>query len=194
MTNQGELYEGDPTIRLGEDGNWYHYPHKFLPKLIFLIGSLVVLSLGFVTIWPPLSRLVMGERNTARLVEITRTDPGKDPEIIRYRKSIPEGSIDTTFSYTIEIRQKDGEKHLAQLAIGSRRNAFNNINDSFEVISFPNEPQVFQLFEHRTWAFGTAFLVIGSILTACAIPTLLAVGKPILIDSEAPRSDENPDK
>ena len=190
MIDQGKLYEDDPSIRRGEDGKWYHRPYAYYPKLAFLICSLLVFAAGGITIWPPFSRLVFGDTNTARVVEIVRSETGKAPETIRYRKNIPEGDIDTIFEYTVEIQLKDSESRLAQLAVGSRRNAFANVNDSFEVISFPNESFAFQLYEHRTWAFGASFLIIGIILTACAIPTLIAVGKPILIDPEAPREED----
>ncbi|MBC2607066.1 hypothetical protein [Pelagicoccus albus] len=189
MKDQGALYEGDPTIRQGQDGYWYHYPHLFWPKLAFLIASLALLGIGGLTIWPPLSRLAFGEREIARVVFIERIDPAKDPEIIRYRKSIPEAGYDTIFHYTVEIATPGQTPHRAELAIGSRRNAFANVNDSFEVIFFPGEKMVYQLYEHRTWAFGIAFLFIGGIFTACAVPTLLAVGKPIRIDPEAREED-----
>ncbi len=190
MKDQGALYEGDATIRQGEDGYWYHYPHLFLPKLFFLIASLALLVIGALAIWPPLSRLAFGEREIARVVYIERKDPGKDSEIIRYRKLIPEGGYDTVFHYAVDIPVPEQTPHRAELAIGSRRNAFANVNDNFEVIYFPGEEMVYQLYEHRTWAFGIAFLFIGGVFTACAVPTLLAVGKPIRIDPEAREEDD----
>ena len=42
--NPAELYAGAPSIRQGDDGNWYHYPTLFMPKLLFLLFSLLIFA------------------------------------------------------------------------------------------------------------------------------------------------------
>ncbi|MBK1879739.1 hypothetical protein [Pelagicoccus mobilis] len=183
--NQGDLYKGDPTIRQGEDGHWYHYPDKGGPKLVFLIASILIVLLGFWLSWDPGVRWLFGERETARITRIVMEEPGIDPVIFRYRKTIPEGDHLTYFSYTASIEEEDGSTKDFQLAVGSRRTAFSNVNDLVEIIYFEGESHAYELLEHRTWSFGLGFLCIGTVLTACAIPTLLAVGRPIRIDPES---------
>jgi hypothetical protein len=179
------LYADDPTIRQGEDGHWYHYPHRFGLKLAFLIFSLLVLALGVLVIWDPAVRFFQGERATVRVTQILREEPDGTREIIRYRKEIPEGDYLTSFSYTVSYEQPDGSSKEMTLAVGSRRNAYANVNDEFEVIFFPDEDYCYGLFHHRTWAFGVGFLFVGGLLTLAAVPTLYMVGRPILIDPEA---------
>jgi hypothetical protein len=183
------LYADDPTIRQGEDGNWYHFPHRFGLKVGFLLFSLFILAVGIWFIKDPAARFFFGERAQARVTEIHRTEADGQQEVIRYRKTIPEGSHLTRFTYTVIVEYQDGSNKKMDLAIGSLRNPTENVNDEFEVIFFPEEDYAYGLFHHRTWAFGVGFLFVGSLLTLCAVPTLLAVGKPILIDPEAEVTD-----
>ena len=193
--NPAELYENEANMSQGDDGKWYYTPDKFVPKLLFLIGSVLIVILGIVLGWDPATRWAFGERSDAHVTRIVREEPDQDPEIIRYRKTIPEGDHLTRFTYTVGVEQESGQTKEMTLAVGSRRNTFANVNDSMEVVYFQDEDHAYQLFEHRTWAFGIGFFVIGAILTACAIPTLYAVGKPILIDPEAaePTDKEGPE-
>jgi len=183
--NPAEHYADDPTLRQTEDGYWAHYPHRFLLKALFLVFSLALLTLGAWLIEPPLSRWLRGETATARVVEIIREHPGVSVERIRYRKSIPEGSHRTTFTYKVAVPRPEGGRDEYTMAVGSRRTPYANVNDEFRIIYNPGEDHAYGLLHHRTWAFGVGFLFIGSLLTLCAVPTLLAVGKRILIDPEA---------
>lgn len=188
--NPAELYKDDPTIRQGPDGNWYHYPDHFPHKLAFLICSLLIVALGAWLIWDPAVRALFGERAQVRITEIVRQEPGREPDRIRFRQEIPEGSHLTKFHYNVVHEQEDGSREEMFLAVGSRRNAYANVNDELAVIFFPDEEHAYALFHHRTWSFGVGFLFVGVVLTACAIPTLRAVGKPILIDPEAAQPTE----
>jgi len=176
------LYSDDPTIRQGEDGNWYHYPNHPVIKTIFLLLSLCVLALGVWVIWEPAARFFVGERATAKITQIVRDDPEDGREVIRYRKTIEEGSHLTDFSYEVTVGDGNNQAKKMQLAVGSKQNAYANVNDEFEVIYFADEDHAYGLFHHRTWAFGAGFLFVGLVLTATAIPTLYMVGKPIKID------------
>lgn len=181
-----ELYGDDPSIHQGEDGNWYYTPQYFAMKLGFLLFSLLILALGTWLIEPPLSRWLIGQTAKARVVEIFREEPGQEGERIRYRKEIHEGSHLTSFNYTVVVRTPEGGRKRLTMAVGSRRQPYANVNDEFSVIYFADEDHAYGLAHHRTWAFGVGFLFVGAVLTLCAVPTLLAVGKPILIDPEAP--------
>lgn len=188
--NPADLYADDPTIHQGKDGNWYHVPHRRGLKLLFLVFSLCMFLLGCVLIYAPLARWICGETANARVVEILREEPGRDPERIRYRKEIREGSHLTTFTYTVAVPRGEGGRDEYTVAVGSRREAYANVNDRFKVIYFPGDDHAYGLPHHRTWAFGVGFLFIGGLLTLCAVPTLLAVGKPILIDPEGPALED----
>ena len=178
-------YGNDPSIHQSADGRWYHTPRSFGPKLAFLIGSLLVVALGTWIVWDPLMALVAGERGAARVVQITRFEPGQEPRRIRHRQTIPEGTHHTRFDYTVEVITAEGDVRTLRLAVGSARVAYANINDEFEVIFREGAEHAYGLHHHRTWAFGIGFLFVGGVLTLCAVPTLLAVGKPIEIDPEA---------
>ncbi|MDQ8181419.1 hypothetical protein [Pelagicoccus sp. SDUM812005] len=180
-----ELYKDEANIAKASDGRWYYTPDKFAAKLAFLIGSLAITALGVILIWDPAVRYLFGEQEMARITRIERNDPDTEPQLIRYRKEIPEGDYFTRFTYTATVDQEDGSSRDFTLAIGSRRNAFVNVNDDVEIIYFTEDSHAYQLYEHRTWSFGIGFLFVGGLLTSCAVPTLLAVGKPILIDEEA---------
>jgi hypothetical protein len=186
MTHQTDdpaiLYADDPSIRQGDDGNWYHYPNHPIMKLVFLLFSLSILALGVWCIWEPAARFFNGKRDTAKVTRIIRTEPGKDPEIIRYRKDIPEGEYFTKFSYEVTVGDGNKTAKVMTLGVGSKRNAYANWGDEVEVIYFEKDDYAYGLFHHRTWAFGAGFLFVGLVLTITAIPTLYMVGKPIKID------------
>ena len=183
--NPAELYKDEANVAQGDDGNWYYTPDKFKPKLLFLIVSLAIILLGLILGWEPAERYLFGEQATARISRIVREEPDQEPEVIRYRKEISEGDHLTRFTYIVSIEQEDGSSKELTLAVGSLRNAYANVNDEVEVIYFADDDHAYALWEHRTWSFSIGFLFVGIVLTACAIPTLLAVGKPILIDPEA---------
>jgi hypothetical protein len=183
--NPAELYKDEANIARGDDGQWYYTPDKFGLKLAFLIASLFIILLGGVLGWDPAVRYLFGERDTARIARIVREEPGQTTEVIRYRKQVPEGDHLTRFTYIVAVDREDGSTKEMTLAVGSRRNAYANVNDDVEIIYFRHEDHAYALYQHRTWSFSIGFLFVGFVLTACAIPTLLAVGKPILIDPEA---------
>lgn len=185
-----ELYKNEANIGKAADGRWYYTPDKYFAKLAFLIGSLVLTAVGVALIWDPTVRYFFGEQESARITRIERYEPDKEPQLIRYRKEITEGDYYTRFTYTATVDRDDGSSVDYTLAIGSRRNAFANVNDDVEIIYFAGEDHAYQLYEHRTWSFGIGFLFVGLLLTACAVPTLLAVGKPMLIDEEAPEETQ----
>ena len=174
--NTADLYADDPTLHQREDGQWVHTPHRFGPKLVFLLFSLAMLILGAWLIYPPLSRWLTGETAMARVVEILKEEPGQPPERIRYRKQIPESSHLTTFTYTVAVPRPEGGRDEFIMAVGSRREPYAIYNDQFRIIYFEGEDHAYGLLHHRSWAFGVGFLFIGSLLTLCAVPTLLAVG------------------
>jgi hypothetical protein len=184
--NPADLYADDPTIRQNAGGDWEYFPNHPVLKTFFLVFSLALLVLGGWLIEPPLSRWLTGQTSTARVVEILREEPGKEPERIRYRKEIHEGNHLTTFTYTVAVPRSEGGRDSFIMAVGSRRAPYANVNDEFRIIYFAEDNHAYGLLHHRTWAFGVGFLFIGGLLTLCAVPTLLAVGKPILIDPEGP--------
>jgi hypothetical protein len=184
--NPADLYADDPNISQTESGDWVYVPDHRLLKTLFLLFSLALLVLGAWLIEPPFTRWVRGETATARVVEILREEPGKEPERIRYRKEIPEGTHLTTFTYTVAVPRPEGGRETFVMAVGSKREPYANVNDEFRIIYFEGDDHAYGLLHHRTWAFGVGFLFIGGLLTLCAVPTLLAVGRPILIDPEGP--------
>ena len=198
MKNQNDpaiLYADDPTIRQGADGDWYHYPNRFALKVVFLLVSFAILGLGTWLIWDPAARFFTGTRAMVRVTEILREEPGGEQEVIRYRKDIPEGDHLTKFTYTVTYEPPEGGSRELTMAVGSIRNAYNIVNDEFEVIFFEDEDYAYGLFHHRTWAFGVGFLFVGGLLTIAAIPTLYMVGRPIKIDPEAAEpGEEDPEK
>ena len=183
--NEHELYADDPTIHQTESGDWVHVPGHRLAKLLYLIFSLIVFLFGCWLLWEPLSRLFFGEKATARVVRIERFEPGKETKVIRFRQKIPEGEHETVFRYTVSVPTAEGASKEMQLGVGSRRNVIANINDKFPVIYFEEDDYVYGQFHHRTWAFGVSVCFLGLVTLLCAIPTYLAVGKPIIIDPEA---------
>jgi hypothetical protein len=166
--NPAELYKDEANIAQGDDGHWYYTPDKFSLKLVFLIASLFIILLGGVLGWDPAVRYLLGDQATARITRIVREEPDKEPEVIRYRKEIPEGDHLTRFTYTIAVDQADGSSKEMTLAVGSRRNAYANVNDDVEVIYFPGENHAYALFEHRTWSFSVGLCSLPAPSPLCS--------------------------
>jgi hypothetical protein len=178
-------YDGpEPTIHKTADGKLVHIPDNAGPKLGFVVFALLVFAFGVWTIWDPAARLLFGERAVGRVSEIIRSEPGSPPQVIRYRQPIAEGTDNTRFQYWVTVPDADGEERVLRLGVGSLRSAYANINDEFTVIFSTADDIAYGLLHHRTWAFGVGFLFVGCLLLLVAVPTYLAVGKPIEIDPE----------
>jgi hypothetical protein len=179
----------EPQFRVAADGRVFYTPDKFWPKLAFLLGSLLILAFGLGLAWDPLTTLLFGEKATARVVRIVRSDPGEEDRVIRFRQPIEAGGPGTSFAYFVAVETPAGERRELRLGVGSRGSPYEvaagtaaNINEEFEVIYRPGEDIAYGLYHHRTWAFGAGFVFVGGLLTICAIPTLRAVGREIEVD------------
>ena len=178
-----------PEFHTDADGQVWYTPGHFKSKLAFLFASLAVVAVGLWMVWDPARALLLGERGVGRVVRIEREEPGAPPEVIRYRRPIAAGTEATRFDYYVAVERPGGERREFRLAVGSRREPYEvaagtaaNVNEQFDVIYDPAGTVAYGLFHHRTWAFGAGFLFTGGLLTLCAVPTVLAVNKPIAVD------------
>ncbi|NBD37102.1 MAG: hypothetical protein GVY10_00855 [Verrucomicrobia bacterium] len=173
----------------GENGE----PDVFVPrdrlrKWLFVLFSCFILFVGLWDLWGPLSRWVFGETGEGRVLRIVRESPGEPAENIRVRREIEEGdySFDTLFRHFVEVVDKQGDLEVFELAVAGRQTPYALINDSFKVIYFPGDDYAYGLWQHRTWAFGCALVLMGLTFVPLSVYLLRMVGRPVVIDPEDP--------
>lgn len=173
----------------GENGE----PDVFIPKdrmrkLAFVLFSLLILALGIWDLYGPMARWVFGEKTEGRIAYITVDSPGSETETIRIRREVSEGeySYDTLFRYFVEVVLPDGNTTVKELSVASRNTPYASVNDWMTVVYFPADAHVVGLWQHRTWAFGCALLLMGLTFLPLSVYLYFMVGKPVVIDPEDP--------
>ncbi|MGF1448577.1 MAG: hypothetical protein ACFB20_04085 [Opitutales bacterium] len=180
----GRVYGKEP----GEPD--YHIPGSFPQKVLFVLFALGLTAVGAWIMWAPLARWVGGETSEARVVRIVRSEPGKDDEVIRYKKEIKEQAYTVTFQHFVAVQNEDGTEHIMRLGVDSAKKPYVSVNDALTVVHYPEDEVAFELASQRTWAFGVGYVSVGGILCMLSINSLLMVGRKIAID---PESDESID-
>ena len=169
----------------------FYTPSDFWPKLIFLVAGIVVLVFGLSFMIEPANRLLFGEYGKAKVAMIVRTEPGEQDQTIRYRKKFDvESNMAVHFQHWVSINV-DGSPRLYRLGVDSRREPYLAVNDSVDIVYYPDEEDglAFAPKQARTWGIGLLYVTIGLSFTIGGIPMLYAVGKPIRIDPEAPKPE-----
>jgi hypothetical protein len=180
----------DPTTRDRDftQPNQVYVPGWFWPKLAFFLFALLVFTFGVVLLWPPMSRLLVGEVERGRIVRLVVTQPGAEDQIYRYRREFDEQGQAVIFQHYIAVEREDGTQQIMRMGVDSRKLPYANVNDEVKVAFFKGDDYAFGVHHHRTWAFGAAYTVVGLVFLVCGIPMLLAVGKPIEVDPENPEA------
>ena len=170
---------GEPDVFIARDR---------MRKLAFVLFSFVILLVGIWDLYGPVSRWTLGEKTQGRIAYITIDSPGAPIETLRIRREIKEGeySYDTLFRYYVEVISPDGNPAIKQLSVASRNTPFTSVNDWMTVVYEPEDDYVIGLWEHRTWAFGLALVLMGFTFIPLSVYLYLMVGKPIVIDPEDP--------
>lgn len=156
-----------------------------VPKLLFLAFALGMTLVGAWLLWDPLVRLAVGERANARVSRIVQQEPGAPDRVIRVRREVSEQSFDTIYRHIVEVTLPDGSTRDLRLAIDSRRKPYALVNDTVAVVFFPRDEVAFAIYQHRTWGFGAAFLLMGLTFVSLAWFLVRAVGTRIPIDPES---------
>ena len=124
---------------------------------------------------------------------IVRTEPGEPDQVVRHRKAFKaEGNMGVHFQHWVSI--ENGAAPLVyRLGVDSRKIPYANVNDRIEVVFFPDDPEeiAFAPGHARTWGIGVLYSAIGLTFLVAGIPMLWAVGKPIVIDPEAPPESQS---
>ena len=173
----------------GKDGEPdYFIPDGYTPKLLFVIFAFVFFGMGLWLLWDPAIRLFYGETEEARVSKIIRKEAGMDDQIIRTRREIKpeESNFSLFYEHYVEVPMKDGTTKEFRMGVDARTEPHNNVNDTFEVIFFPDDDVAYGLYHHRTWAFGLGFLFMSVTFIPLSLTLLFMVGKPIYIDPEDP--------
>lgn len=161
-------------------------PGNLIPKLVYLILSLIVCVFGLLFVWEPLGRLLLGETAEVPITEIRVTEPGKNDIVYKYRRNYEESyNLSVRFQYFVSITI-DGTPTLYRVSVDSRKTIVDdyNVNDRMKVTYYPDDPErlAFAYLHARTWGIGALYGVIGFTMLITAIPMLWATGKPIEID------------
>lgn len=182
----------DPSI-FEHEGSLYHVPGGFGIKLAYVLMGFLLLALGVWFCWEPAGRLLFGQSAEARVIKIVKVTPGMEDITFRYRHEFPgERDRSISFQHFVSVPTAQGEKTL-RLGVDSRVKPYANVNDRMRVAFFPNDTYAFNVWQIRSWGIGILYAVIGLAFVGMGIPMLVAVGKPILIDPEAPsESQEDP--
>jgi hypothetical protein len=190
----------DTTERINHDGRVfgengepdYFIPGDFIPKLFFVILAFAMPGVGIWLLWDPTVRLFFGETTEARVSRIVQSEPGKPDEIIRLKRPIEaeQSNFNLTFAHYVEVPLDDGTVKEYRIGVDARTEPHFLVNDSFDVIFFPEENVAYGLFHHRTWAFGFGFLLMGLTFVPLSLYLLYMVGKPVYIDPEDPEELE----
>ena len=175
----------DPSIFTCE-GRLYHVPRSFRMKLAYLLVGVGVFCLGLWFLKDPALAVLLGSVGEGRVVRIVKTVPGAEDQTVRHRRTFTdERDRSITFRHFVEVRE-NGSPRVLRLSVDSRVKPYANINDRLQVCSRPGGDIAFQVWHIRTWGIGILYAVIGITFLGMGIPMLLAVGKPILIDPDAP--------
>lgn len=175
----------DPSIFTCE-GRLYHVPRSFGMKLAYLIVGAAVFALGLWFLKDPALAVLLGSVGEGRIVRIVKTVPGAEDQTIRHRRTFTdERDRSITFRHYVEVRE-NGSPRVLRLSVDSRVKPYANINDRLQVCHRPGRDIAFQAWHIRTWGIGILYAVVGTTFLGIGIPMLLAVGKPILIDPDAP--------
>lgn len=173
----------------GENGEPdYFIPGHFAIKLLFFLASILVFLVGAWELWGPASRCVFGETAAGRIVYLVRESPGEPEETIRVRREIKEGDYpyDTIFRHFVSVPRAEGGSRVMQLAVASRQTPYALVNDRVRVAFFPGDSHAYGIRQHRTWAFGAGFLLVGTTFLCISGFLLSMVGKKVYIDPEDP--------
>ncbi len=183
----------DPSI-FSYEGRLYHVPRSFRMKLAYLLFGAAVLALGVWFLKDPALAALVGSIDEGRIVRIVKAVPGGEDQTVRHRRNFhEERDRSITFRHFVEVRE-NGLPRALRLSVDSRVKPYANINDRFQVSHRPGAEIAFQVWHIRTWGIGILYVVIGIAFLGMGIPMLLAVGKPILIDPDAPAdsADQKP--
>lgn len=175
----------DPSIFTCE-GRLYHVPRSFRMKLAYVLVGAGVFALGLWFLKDPALAVLLGSAGEGRIVRIVKSVPGAEDQTIRHRRTFTEErDRSITFRHFVEVRE-NGSPRVLRLSVDSRVKPYANINDRLQVCSRPGGEIAFQAWHIRTWGIGILYAVVGLAFLGMGIPMLLAVGKPILIDPDAP--------
>lgn len=173
-----------------------HTPGRLGPKLAFLAAGLGLFAVGFVYLWEPLGRMLLGETTEVRVAEIRVVEPGRPVVVFNYRRDYPpERNLAITFQHHVAI-PVNGRTELFRLSVDSRKApvSFHNVNDPVRVAYYADDPRrlAFAVEHARTWGAATLFCGVGLIILIAAVPMALAARRPIVIDPEAPSAGSTP--
>jgi hypothetical protein len=166
-----------------------YVPGDLVPKLVFLVLSLLLFGVGVVFVWEPLGRLLTGKTELARVAEIRVIEPGQPEIVYKYRRAYPpESNLAVTFQHYVSV-SIDGQPVLYRISVDSRKAPMPdlNVNDLVNVTYDPKDKHrlAFAYTQERTWGLGGLIVGLGLLMLSTAIPMLLATGKPIAIDPDA---------
>ncbi len=144
-------------------------------------------------LWEPTGRLLSGQTANARVAEIRVIDPGQPDRVYKSpRRYDPEPNGAITFQHYVELHV-DGHPVLYRVSVDTRKIPLPElqINEIVPVTYYRDDPRriAFAYTQVRTWGIGGMFVGIGLVVWMTAIPMLVAVGKPIVIDPEATPAD-----
>lgn len=186
-------YENDPSIH-EVDGEFYHRPSGFWVKLIYLLAGLAVLGAGISFLWEPAGRIFFGNQAEGRIVRIEVDVPGGENRVYRYRREYEEERDRAiTFRHYVSVPW-EGRDRVMRLGVDSRVEPYANVNDLIDVSFYDEDEYAYATWHARSWGIGALYTVVGLCFVGTGIPMLLAVGRPIKLDPEAPPEDASPDK
>lgn len=200
MSGGGSMNEPEPRKRSNLDGRVFgkngepdvFIPGHLLPKLGFLVFSIVIFLIGLWELWGPASRVLLGEVDESRVVYIVRESPGQPEEVIRVRREIEEGDYgyETVFRHFVEVIDSDSRVQTLELGVASRQTPYALVNERIRVAYFPGATHAYGIYHHRTWALGVSLMFMGMTFLPMSIFLVRMVGKPIQIDPEDPEELE----
>lgn len=181
----------DPSIFTKGDKR-YHVPRTPAVKIATIIMGILITLFAIFFARDPLGRMLFGETAEARIVRIVKHIPGGEDEVYRYRREFEdERDRSISFQHYAQVNH-NGDQLVFRLGVDSRVKPYVNVNDRLTISFYPDDEIAFAVYHLRSWGMALLYGVIGLIYIAMGIPMLLAVGKPIEIDPEAPVEKVNP--
>ncbi len=175
----------DPSI-FEYKGTLYHVPRSLPVKILNLLTGLLILGFGFSFLWEPGGRFLFGNTAEGRVVRVVKSIPGKEDISYRYRREYePERDRAITFKHFVEVL-RGGETRVMQIGVNSRVSPVLNVNDRVRVSFYDDDEYAYETWALRSWGIGILYIIVGLSFAGFGLPMLLAVGKPIEIDPEAP--------